>query len=332
MKKSKIIIPALGILVLSTAASITGTVAWFSANSNVTVDGMKVHTSVSSNLLISDTYTDASFGAALDQGREAFLKPASTINGVNFFYTEASNVDAAGNVKQLNYIAYSEATEQAHALAGKTAYCADFQVKNGVETPYSTSNVAYAYVDYSFYLKATNSENEVADIRMTKCNLLYGSGTNEDPYAALAGDSAAGKAWRVAVFAKDLGSAPLEAATTDEVAAGNNKTILALSGAANFVAGNAAATAYTPTPYAAGTRGTVINPSTAAKTKTSLAVGATLYQKVTVRLWLEGEDTTCTNDTYAKLTKEWKLDLRFDLVKTSVAESGVTTIGSAVAA
>ena len=31
MKKSKIIVPALAILVLSTAASITGTVAWFTA-------------------------------------------------------------------------------------------------------------------------------------------------------------------------------------------------------------------------------------------------------------------------------------------------------------
>lgn len=39
MKKSKIIIPALGILVLSTAASITGTVAWFTAQNtfNTTV-------------------------------------------------------------------------------------------------------------------------------------------------------------------------------------------------------------------------------------------------------------------------------------------------------
>ena len=36
MKKSKIIIPALGILVLSTAASITGTVAWFTAQTSYT--------------------------------------------------------------------------------------------------------------------------------------------------------------------------------------------------------------------------------------------------------------------------------------------------------
>ena len=32
MKKSKIIVPALGIILLTTAASVTGTVAWFTAN------------------------------------------------------------------------------------------------------------------------------------------------------------------------------------------------------------------------------------------------------------------------------------------------------------
>ena len=32
MKKSKIIVPALGLLLLSTAASVSGTVAWFTAN------------------------------------------------------------------------------------------------------------------------------------------------------------------------------------------------------------------------------------------------------------------------------------------------------------
>lgn len=37
MKKSKVIIPALGVLVLSTAASITGTVAWFTATRDATI-------------------------------------------------------------------------------------------------------------------------------------------------------------------------------------------------------------------------------------------------------------------------------------------------------
>lgn len=42
MKKTKIIIPAIGMLLLSTAASITGTVAWFSMNTTVTATGMQV--------------------------------------------------------------------------------------------------------------------------------------------------------------------------------------------------------------------------------------------------------------------------------------------------
>ena len=42
MKKTKIIIPALGLLLLSTAASVTGTVAWFAVNGSVTAEGMTV--------------------------------------------------------------------------------------------------------------------------------------------------------------------------------------------------------------------------------------------------------------------------------------------------
>ena len=42
MKKTKIIVPALGMLLLSTAASVTGTVAWFAMNSSVTATGMQV--------------------------------------------------------------------------------------------------------------------------------------------------------------------------------------------------------------------------------------------------------------------------------------------------
>ena len=61
MKKTKVIIPALGLLVLSTAASVTGTVAWFSMNTTVDANNMVV--SVNSNstyLLVSNAVTDPS--------------------------------------------------------------------------------------------------------------------------------------------------------------------------------------------------------------------------------------------------------------------------------
>lgn len=53
MKKTKVLVPALGILCLSMAASITGTVAWFSANAQVTANGMRLSASTDTSLAIS---------------------------------------------------------------------------------------------------------------------------------------------------------------------------------------------------------------------------------------------------------------------------------------
>ena len=52
MKKTKIIVPALGLLLLSTAASVTGTVAWFAANRIVTASGMSVTVKSDSTFLL----------------------------------------------------------------------------------------------------------------------------------------------------------------------------------------------------------------------------------------------------------------------------------------
>ena len=54
MKKLNVIVPALAILALGTAASVTGTVAWFSANANVTVSGMKIQAKTDSSLFIAN--------------------------------------------------------------------------------------------------------------------------------------------------------------------------------------------------------------------------------------------------------------------------------------
>ena len=61
MKKTKILIPAMGLLLLGTAASVTGTVAWFSLNTTVTANGMQIKAkSDNTYLLISKTNTTAS--------------------------------------------------------------------------------------------------------------------------------------------------------------------------------------------------------------------------------------------------------------------------------
>lgn len=52
MKKTKIIVPALGMLLLSTAASVTGTVAWFAVNTSVTVTGLQVKAKAEGGIVI----------------------------------------------------------------------------------------------------------------------------------------------------------------------------------------------------------------------------------------------------------------------------------------
>ena len=54
MKKSKIIIPALGMLVLSTAATVSGTVAWFTMNTTAKAEGMVVSAKTSGSLIIKE--------------------------------------------------------------------------------------------------------------------------------------------------------------------------------------------------------------------------------------------------------------------------------------
>ena len=64
MKKTKVVIPALGMLLLSTAASVTGTVAWFAANATVDANGMAITAKTDSELLVISKTSDLSANAA----------------------------------------------------------------------------------------------------------------------------------------------------------------------------------------------------------------------------------------------------------------------------
>lgn len=62
----------------------------------------------------------------------------------------------------------------------------------------------------------------------------------------------------------------------------------------------------------------------------SVTRASTEYFKVTIRLWLEGEDTTCTNTTFAALTSNYTLDIGFTLGN-SGGETAVTNIATPIA-
>ncbi|MBP5428351.1 MAG: hypothetical protein J6Z04_03590 [Clostridia bacterium] len=302
MKK---LIPALALLLVSAVMLATSSFAWFSMNTTVTVTGMSVTTKASSNLLISATTTEEDFKPdPLTQTRNGILEPVSTIDGSNFFYTTDAKADGSKNkaitgAGAVPYVAYSEDATPAivGTNSGKTTYDDEFNEAYQIGTV-STSNVAYGYIDYTVYLKATASER--SKLLLSTVDLQYDGGAVTE------------KAWRVAVFAQSASTASGLTGSDTLV------TILEPASAAYFdgtaVSGAAAKAAVN----------TKIDDE--AVIDADVAANATMYYKVIVRLWLEGEDTTCNNETFADLTEDYTLDLTFDLKPYADAATGATVI------
>ena len=86
MKKTKILVPALAVLALGMAASVTGTVAWFAANNVVNANGMSVRASTPSSLAIGEEITAQGIGDAISINYNTtagtnILNPASHFHG-----------------------------------------------------------------------------------------------------------------------------------------------------------------------------------------------------------------------------------------------------------
>ena len=279
-------------------------------NNNVTVSGMAVTTKVSSNLLISQDNVEANFAGTLSQTRQALLEPSSTINAIDYYYTSTANVKGNGDAKNDSYTAYDEDTALSHDNAGKTAYDDGFNSNYGISSPAATATgVAYGYVDYTFYLKAYNTEADAQDLKLTELNLKYNNGIVSD------------KAWRVALIAQ---SATAGTPVNDAAVAANVVSIFTLPGATNFAANTAVSGPAAVSTLSYGSSKTAYNQSGVIG---SIAVGATAYYKVILRLWLEGEDTSCTVDTYATLTNAYTLDVKFELATETAASTCINKYG-----
>ena len=284
-------------------------------NQSISVDGMQVKTKVSSNLMIAETNAEANFSTNdLTQSRNALLEPASTVDGVSFFYHANDHIDASGKATNAVYTAYSETTSLANTGAGKTHADYNFNTRYGISgtgTPGTSGDddadwaaavtaanmsgyvaPAYAYVDYTFYLKATSVENN-AKIYLSKLDLKYD------------GSAATDTAWRVALFTEEVGLGQAGSA----VGSMTLVSVYSLDGATYYTAGKAV--------DSASSIDTVSPINQTAVIEDDIDAGVTQRYKVVVRLWLEGEDSNCNNDTYALLTSAWTLDLQINLDTTA---------------
>lgn len=303
---SKIMMAALA-LVMALALATGTTFAWFSMNNTVTVTGMTVSTKVSSNLLIADDVIGSTsklddqyfLSSPLVQGVSAILEPVSTSTGKAFFYTTDAKADGSKekDLATNPFIAYNASA----AASDTTTYLNKFSEDYGVTKTAAGSMVtgetgAKAYAEYVFQLKATNTNSSGSQyIDLTQLDLTYGGATDGNT------------AFRVAIFVEDI--------TAGTATGDANGTLLTYkpSGAANH--NNqvvSAIDAYATASYVS-----------AATALATVAAGETKYYKVVVRLWIEGQDTTCNNEVFVPLTNSWSLALELKLVDTL---AGVTNI------
>ena len=118
MKKTKVIIPALGLLLLSTAASVTGTVAWFAANATVTATGMSVTAKSDSAFLLikagavegaNDAAKAAAIQASGGESANATTATAEVLPVAHDSVTTIATIEATAENKYSNwYYRYSK--------------------------------------------------------------------------------------------------------------------------------------------------------------------------------------------------------------------------------
>ncbi len=120
MKKTKVIIPALGILLLSTAASVTGTVAWFSMNSDVTASSMSVKAVAESGIAIAAYKTNNTLApdpaefkniATACVPSKQNMRPTFTDDGVNWYHAKSVDVNNGQSISTEGYEDVSSATD-----------------------------------------------------------------------------------------------------------------------------------------------------------------------------------------------------------------------------
>ena len=299
MKKNatKILMAALS-LIMALGIATGSTFAWFSLNAKVSVTGMQVTTQVKNNLQIAnDTLASTSklssfktnyLGATLE---DAILEPVSTVDGDTFFYNSSLNTKASNNGDAINdtYLAYDPADT------------------SGFNSNYGTTG-AKGYVDYVFQLSANNTEGADHDIRVTGLSLLYnGAATSQ-------------KAFRAAIFVEDITS------SNPAGGVGTLLTILRPSGALYYgISGDNTDKAVSNAAAAPTAVDAKIDD---AATIATLTTGTSGQYKVVVRLWIEGEDTTCNNDIFKTLTSEWSLNITIELVNSSSGTAAVTNINN----
>ena len=188
MKKTKIIIPTLGLLLLSTAASVSSTVAWFSMNKSVTANGLQITAkSDDTFLLISKTNSTAS--AIQTEG----LKAVSLVEESASIYASAPCL-TSGEASALNTTTGKKVGEEAITVAGAQVtnlataevftnwYTANAAAPTASAKEANSERQLTAFTNYviveTLYLTVASGSNPANNLKLTPTITQVGEGAD----------------------------------------------------------------------------------------------------------------------------------------------------------
>lgn len=247
-----------------------------------------------------DGVTDKSFKTSVELDpatAKKTLAPVSSIDGVNFYFTNGDNVDGIGDAIKEQYTLYSES---ANFPSG-----------------------ASPYIEYDLLLKATlspSADNAPIPINLTELKLAYDNGAQEKDEE---------NAFRIAFFASPAVESVTNAtdATTTLVAIMNSQnetknftretvTVDERSVTQNWAVYKTTGTADDSALKPVQKNDPVVDK---AQVDNNVETGKNVYYRVIVRLWIEGEDITCTNSVFSPLAGSWMCSLKFATTGDAVA-------------
>lgn len=158
MKKSKIIVPAVALLALGMAASVTGTVAWYSVQANATVSN-SASINAPSNLIEIGLWSP--FGASHAPTNEEKTGTASKalndatvltdVHSDDAVLVQKKDIGASGSIEGDYYDVSDNPTFT--AAATNTEYAAD-ATTGGSASKVGVKNNSKAFMRFGFYIKA----------------------------------------------------------------------------------------------------------------------------------------------------------------------------------
>lgn len=278
MKKTKIIVPALGMLLLSTAASVTGTVAWFSMNNFVTAEGMNVKAKAENGIVISNqsaasgqnVYWKESATSARTSTLE--VRPTSTATGATWVHSTSNDASDENTGNDYELLTTTVDTTSGAGYADDNNHTG-YDATDG--EGYVADSVYYAM--HSFYIKSS-AEAITKPLYITNVKATLPTTQNSADL---------NKALRVLVR---LSSDANTAKVYSPVYAASGYSVATTSG--TF----AAATKAAVTPIdASGTDGLIATASQSFLNTTIPASNANPLQ-IDIYLYFEGEDPNCISN------------------------------------